>query len=219
MNIALGLVVTAGALLLTSVLAAGALRLQTLVRLFAASAWFLALLIAGIGWLHGDEHFYAIAVATVAFKAIVIPMLILHSARSAGVSGRLRSYLRPASTYFLLLGIIAFVLIGVHRSPFAAHTDVNYLLALAVALVLIGLFMMVVRRDILSQMLGFLTMENGVAAFSYATVSSLPVLIELGVVAAVTIGVFLMSFLSAHVQRLYGTEDTDVLRELTEDAL
>ncbi|MBI4433896.1 hypothetical protein HY632_03915 [Candidatus Uhrbacteria bacterium] len=206
----------AGTMLLTSMLAVASFRFRTLVRYFAISSLFLAALIAGIGYVHENEHLYPIALANVCFKVILIPMLILRAARASGASERLRSYLRPASTYFVLLGILAFVFVAVRRSPFFGHVDPGYLLSLAVALVLMGLFMMIARRDVLSQMLGFLIMENGIAMFSYATVSSLPILIELGIFVTVTVGALLMSFLSKHVRQLYGTEDTDMLRELTD---
>jgi hydrogenase-4 component E len=217
MNITLLNTMFAGAALMMAIHAVGSLRLRTLVRSFAISSFFLALLIAGIGYAHGNEHLYLIAAANVGFKVVLIPLLVVNAARASGASERLRAYLRPATTYFIILGILAFVLVGVQRSPFFAHADPGYLLYLAVTLVLMGLVMMIARRDVLSQMMGFLVMENGIATFSYATVSSLPILIELGIFVTVTVGVLLMSFLSSHVRQLYGTEDTDRLRELTDD--
>ncbi|MBI2483521.1 hypothetical protein HYV74_05090 [Candidatus Uhrbacteria bacterium] len=206
----------AGVVLMTSMMAVATFRFRTLVRYFAISSFLLAVLIAGIGYVHANAHLYPIALANVCFKVILIPLLLLRAARASGASERLRSYLRPASTYAVLLGILVFVFVGIRRSPFFGLVDPGYLLYLAVSLVLMGFFMMIARRDVLSQILGFLIMENGIAMFSYATVSSLPILIELGIFVTVTVGALLMSFLSKHVQQLYGTEDTDMLRELTD---
>lgn len=216
MNLPLLNAAFAAACLMTAILAVTSLRLRTMVRYFAISSLFLSLLIAGIGLLHSSEHFYSIAVANFIFKTLAIPALIATAARKSGASKRLRAYLRPASTYAVLLLVLVFVLLGVHRSPFFTVADPGYLLYLAVALVLMGFVMMILRRDILSQIIGFLIMENGIAMFSYATVNSLPVLIELGIFATVTVGVLLMSILSHHVRLLYGTEDTDQLRSLTD---
>lgn len=216
MNIALLNAAFAGACLMVTMLTVVSLRLRTMVRYFALSSLFLSLLIAGIGFAQESEHLYSIAAANFFFKTLIIPWLIVMAARRSSASGRLRAYLRPASTLFILLVVFAFVFAGVQRSPFFTTTDPGYLLHLAVSLVLIGFFMMIIRRDILSQIVGFLVMENGIAMFSYATVNSLPVLIELGIFATVTVGVLLMSILSHHVRLLYGTEDTDMLRELVD---
>ena len=216
MDIALLNSALAGACLLMTMLTVVSLRLRTMVRYFALSSLFLSALIAGIGFAQESEHLYSIAAANFLFKTVIIPWLIVMAARRSGASERLRAYLRPASTFFLLLIVFAFVLAGVQRSPFFTTTDPGYLLHLAVSLVLIGFLMMILRRDVLSQVIGFLVMENGIAMFSYATVNSLPVLIELGIFATVTVGVLLMSMLSHHVRLLYGSEDTGMLRELTD---
>lgn len=206
----------AGAVMMTAILSIVSLRLRTMVRYFALSSFFLSALIAGIGEANANEHLYSIALANLCFKTIIIPALILYAAKKSGASERLRAYLRSSSTYFVLLLVLALVLVGVQRSPFFTAVDPGYLLYLATSLVLLGLCMMIIRRDILSQMVGFLIMENGIAMFSYATVNSLPILIELGIFVTVTVGVLLMSVVSRHVRLLYGTEDTAMLRELVD---
>ena len=79
-----------------------------------------------------------------------------------------------------------------------------------------GFAMMILRKDVLSQLLGFLVLENGIAAFSLSALGGIPVAIEFGVYSAVLIGAILMATLSGRVQQLFGTHDTSRLSELTD---
>ena len=127
---------------------------------------------------------------------------------------RLPSLLRPATTYLTVLALIAAVTAAVLRSPFTVNADPHYLLFVGVFMVIIGFSMMIVRRDLTSQVIGFLIMENGVAAFSFAVVRDLPFLVELGILMTLTFGIVLMGTVSGRVRKLYDTENTQAMREL-----
>lgn len=208
--------VLAGAMLVAAVRAAGALRLFSLMRAYAASALFLAGLVAGLGVVRHQPELYWLAAVSVALKVFLIPRLILGMAARAGMSMRLSSRFRPASTYLAILALIAVAATVALRSPFAAGADPAYLLAAAPAVSVVGFAMMILRRDLLSQIVGFLVLENGVAAFSVAVTRDFPFLVELSFLALLTVGTVLMGILSRRVRELYGTESTQSLRELVD---
>ncbi len=216
MSIALLNAIFAAAALASAVAAAGAFRLRSLVRAYAAAALFLGLLIAGLGAARHEPQLYWLAAASIALKVVIIPLIMIRAAERAGMAMRLSSYLRPASTYLVILALVAGVTFAAIRSPFAAGADPKYLLIIAVAMAAVGFSMMIMRRDLLSQVTGFLVMENGIAAFSIAVVRDLPFLVELGILMTLTISVVLMGTVSKRVRELYGTESTQALRELTD---
>ena len=90
------------------------------------------------------------------------------------------------------------------------------LLPISVGVVFVGMVMMILRKDLISQMVGFLVLENGIAAFSLSALGGVPVAIEFGVYSAVLIGAILMATLSHRVQELFGIHDTSHLSELTD---
>jgi len=88
------------------------------------------------------------------------------------------------------------------------------LLFVALALILLGFLVLIVRRDLYSQIIGFLTIENGIAAFAVVAIGGAPFLMEMGIFAVIAGGVVLMAILSGQVHALYRSHDTDTLRDL-----
>ena len=202
-----------GAAVLTTV----SFRLRAMLRAYALSAIFLALLSVSVGLRQGLEDPYVFALATVLLKVIAIPMFLFALARRSGAPLRLQSYVRAASMMFIagLLGVVTFSL-SVRAATVVPSSIPPSFLMVAIYLILLGFAMMILRRDILSQIVGFLTLENGISMIAIITVGNLPLFIELGVFSAVAVSTGIMSHLFRRIQHQYGTPDTSLLRELVE---
>lgn len=198
---------TAGLILFTLVMMSKP-RLPAMIRHFAFASLFLAGLIVTTSLLRGDTHGLYAALGTTLLKVLAIPLILLATAERTGASMQLRFAVRPAGTYFLL---IAFLL-----GAFALTRTFPGMPFVALALLVIGFLLMVVRRDLYSQIIGFLTMENGIAAFGVLAVGGIPLIIETGILLTVAAGAVIMATVSRHVQETYATGDTDRLTELTE---
>lgn len=204
----------AGGMLFAGVLTAIVLRFQLMVRLYAVASFCLAALTFGFALQHGVNHLLIAAAATLVIKVILIPSIVTRMAVRVGASMRLASTLRPTTTLFLVIGMLFLVLFNIQQSAFFETVEPSYALFVSVSMVLIGFLMMILRRDIYSEIIGFLTLENGIALFGIATIGSGPVLVEIGIFSVILIGAVLMSLLSRRVCELYGTQSTDPLREL-----
>ena len=84
----------------------------------------------------------------------------------------------------------------------------------AISMVILGVMKMVVNRNILSQIIGLLVLENGLALFTLVTIKTFPILIEMGIFIITLISVFILSELGASIRRLHGSLDTEELRNL-----
>lgn len=204
----------AGGLLLAGVLTAMTLRLQLMLRLYAIASLCLAALTVGLALEHGTNHLLIAAAATLLIKVILIPSIVGRMVKRVGASMRLISSLRPTTTLFLVVAVLCLVLFNIRQSAFFETVDPSYVLFVSVSLLLIGFLMMILRRDIYSEIIGFLTLENGIALFSIATIGSGPAFVEIGIFSVILIGAVLMTLLSRRICELYGTENTDTLREL-----
>ena len=209
--------ILAGGLLGATILTMMSFRLRTMLRSYAFAAVFLALFSVSIGLRHGGEHLYIFGLATILLKSILIPQFLLSLARTSGAPKRLQSFVRAASTFFIaaLLCGLAF-LMHTRAVTLLPSSLPHEFLMIPISLVLLGFAMMILRRDILSQMTGFLTLENGISIIAVLTVGSLPMFIELGVFSALTVSTLLMSHLFRRVQELYGAPDSSLLNELVE---
>ena len=74
---------------------------------------------------------------------------------------------------------------------------------------------MIIRRDLYSQMIGFLTLENGIAAFAVVALGGVSFFTEMGIFAVIATGVLLMAVLSRKVHELYRSQDTVRLQDLS----
>lgn len=183
-------------------------RLPAMIRHFALASLCLAGLTVTASLLRGDVHGLYAAGGAVLIKVILIPAILMTTARRTRASMQLRFIIRPAGSYFVLL----FALLA----AFALTRAFSGIPFIALALVVTGFMLMAIRRDLYSQIIGFLTMENGIAAFAVLAIGGIPLIIEAGILLTVTAGSIVMATVSKHVQDTYATGDTDLLTELTE---
>lgn len=209
-----------GATLFFAVMLFGKFRLPALMRYYALSSFSLACLVFAVdkGSLAGEEaeHLWLFALVTAIIKAVFIPWIIMSIARRSGAQMRLQSYIRPAPSYFIAFALLLVTLVFVKHAPVLPFVHLRAALFIAISFILLGLALMVIRRDLYSQVTGFLVLENGIALLSVVTIGGLPTLIEFGLFFLVTVAALIMSMLSKQVHELYGSEDTEQLRELTD---
>jgi hydrogenase-4 component E len=128
----------------------------------------------------------------------------------------LASFLRPASSYLLALGILVVTFFAVKQISSLGAVQYPSLLYASVALIALGLATMIVHRNVFSQIIGLLIIENGIAVFVLVTVESLPLFIEMGVFLVTIASAFILATLSSRIREFYGSTDTEKLRNLTE---
>ena len=92
----------------------------------------------------------------------------------------------------------------------------SVLLYTSVALIVLGIALMIIKRNIFSEIVGLLVVENGIAVFVLATVGSLPLMIEFGIFSVTVATAYILALLSAQISELHGSSDTEDLRELIE---
>jgi hydrogenase-4 component E len=167
--------------------------------------------------LHRDwtAHLLLLAVGTIVVKAIVLPRFLLWAIREASV----RREEEPVVGYVgsLLLGALG-VAIGfavAERLPLT-HLQVRLLVPVALATIIFGLIVLTSRRKALSQVVGYLMLENGIYLFGITEAVRSPVLVELGILLDVFVGVFIMAIVVFHISREFDSIDSRQLTELAE---
>ncbi len=200
------------------VLLFGRARSYAMVRYYALSSLSIAGIAFGLSFLFEAEkiHLWIFAVVTILIKTIMVPMVIRYAQRKHKDLISAPSFLKPASSYFVIVAILGVTFFVMQHTPIVGIVEFDTLLYVSIALIGIGLATMIVHRNILSQVLGLLTMENGVTVFTLVTVKSLPLVVELGVFAIIVASAFILSILGARIREFHGSTDTEKLRSLTE---
>ncbi len=202
------------------VLLFGRLRLKAIVAYYALSSLAIAGLAFSLAQLIPAEknHLLIFAISTIVIKCLAVPYIIKLAERRQRQTASLESFLRPAASYFLAILLLAVVFFIIYQSGITATMEFGALIYSAVALFVLGLATMLIHRNVFSQIIALLVLENGIAIFTLATVRSLPLYIEAGVFFVTITTALVLSLLSSRVKGLYGSVDTDQLRNLTEQS-
>ena len=187
--------VLAGALLLLSFILLYQVRLSTLINVFAVHASVLAGSVAWQAYIQDATHLYVTAMIALLFKAVIIPVSLkriiykLRIHRTVEIIGGVRL------TMLLGMMLTALALVVMLPATTASSPLDREDLAFALAIILLGLLMMVTRRNAVSQIIGFMSLENGLV-LAAAGANGMPLVVEISIafsilIAFIVIGIFL----------------------------
>ena len=195
----------------------GSRWLQGYLIAFAAQSWLIALLSTAVAYYGDFPELYIIAALTALFRGLVLPYLLLRIVRRLNVDRELHERLAPSSSLVVgaMLVVFAFV-VSSHLGQSLGLTGSVAILALTVMLSmkLIGFLMLVVRSEVLSQVLAILVLENGIFLGSQILVPGMPVLIELVILFDLLVVVACFGVLVRYLIVHAGTSSTRELRRL-----
>jgi hydrogenase-4 component E len=187
--------VLAGALLLTSFMLLYQDRLSGLINIYTLHAVILSLSVAWQAYYQDAHHLYLTAGIAAIFKALIIPFSLRRIIKRLRIHRTVEVVGGVGIT--MLIGIFLVALSLVVMLPATASADPlsREDIAFALAIVLLGLLMMVTRRNVVSQIIGFMSLENGLV-LAAAGANGMPLVVEISVafsilIAFIVIGIFL----------------------------
>jgi len=194
-------------------------RLATCIRLFAFQSLLLALLPVGGEIALGEWpslHAYLVTAAAAGLKVIGIPYMLMRILRSGEIHKEVEPFIGfTASVLLGALTIVAsFALSSRLTLPVPPMSDL--VLPAALSTILIGLLTLVTRVTAITQVVGYLLLENGIFTFGLMLLKQTPLLVELGILLDVFVGVFIMAIVVYHIRREFDHMDTHLLDELKE---
>ena len=194
-------------------------RLSAYIRIFAAQSFLLALLPTALQFQPTQvlgAHAIGITAGTIVFKVVVIPRILLRLLRSGEIHVEIEPFLGfTASVLFGgVITIASFGLAGHLLLPVEPVTDL--ILPVALATVLIGLLILVSRLKAITQVLGYLVVENGVFAFGLLLLEQMPGMVEMAILLDLFVAVFIMGIVVYHIRREFDHMDTHLLDALKE---
>jgi hydrogenase-4 component E len=185
----------AGGLVLVSLLLLYQDRMFSLLRFFAGHAVVLSLAVAWQAMVQGQPELYITAAIALVFKGIAIPLVLYRIVVRLGIHRELERVVGVGLTMLVGIGLIALALIVILPLTSAADPYAREDLAFALSVVLLGLLMMITRRNAVSQVVGFMSIENGLILAATGA-KGMPLVVEISVafsilIAFIVIGVFL----------------------------
>jgi hydrogenase-4 component E len=172
---------------------------------------FLPLFVAAESFSH---RMIFLSILTISIKGIVFPWLLLRTLRAVGVNREMEPFVGYTQSLIVGIGLLGLAMWLAGRLPLPFASRSALMVPLSFFTIMIGLFVIIGRRKALTQILGYLVMENGIYAFGLAFAHQAPLLVELGTLLDVFMAVFVMGITIFHINREFDHIDTDLLSSL-----
>ena len=185
----------AGGLVLVSFMMLYQDRLSALINLLALHALVLSLAVAWQAWIQDAPELIITAVTALGFKAIAIPLALQRMIKRLGIHREIEPVVGISATMLAGIGLVALALVVMLRTTASAAPLAREDIALALSVILLGMLIMVTRRNAVSQVAGFMSLENGLVLAATGA-QGMPLVVEISVafsilIAFIVIGIFL----------------------------
>ncbi len=161
-------------------------------------------------------HLIMITGGMIVAKGIAIPWLLTGAVRKAEIKREVEPFIGYVST--LLLGAVFTALAFVFAAKLPLDPEHQGLLFVpaSIATLLTGFLVLTTRRKAISQVIGYLILENGIFIFGLLLTTAMPVMVEAGVLLDLLVGIFIMGIIINHISREFSSIDTSRLTTLKE---
>jgi hydrogenase-4 component E len=161
------------------------------------------------GW-HGP----ALAIGAAVLKGIVIPRLLQKAMRDVNIRQEVEPYVGFLPSLFLGAAGTGLALVFAGSLPLAPEHVGTLIVPAALATFLTGFLVLTTRRKAITQVVGYLLLENGIFVFGLLLLDAMPMMVEIGVLLDLFVGIFVMGILMNHIRDEFSSLDTELLAEL-----
>lgn len=192
-------------------------RIYSLIHLFTWQGLFLSVNTAIVGYVAGRHHLYISSLLTLSLKVVLLPYILHVLIVRLHIRKEVETVVNIPMT--MLIGI-ALVIFSYHlTSPVRELSTLitRSTLAVALATVMIGLLMMITRRHAVTQIIGFLAMENGLFFAATSATYGMPLVVELGVALDILIAAFIFGIFFFHIHTTFDSLDVEQMARLKEE--
>jgi hydrogenase-4 component E len=181
---------------------------------FSGQSIALAATTAMTAYFTRDWQLYAVAAILFLLKGVGIPILLVRMDRRFGAERELEPYVNTSTS--LLIGGLLVVLAYMVTRPLAALSQLPTRagLPLAMGLIFVSLFVIISRKKALTQVIGFLMLENGIALLAVLATYGIPIILEMGVFLDALMGFLVMQIFVYKIHDTFESIDVDQLTRL-----
>lgn len=156
------------------------------------------------------------AVAAISLKGIVIPAIMIKAMRDVQIKKEVEPLLGllPSTILGAVLTASVFLVFSIKNGT--GEGNVSLIIPTSIATVLSGFILLTTRFKALSQVLGYLVLENGIYIFSLLLVEAIPMVVEMGMLLDLFVSIFIVSIITNHINRAFSSLDTRKLTALKE---
>ncbi len=200
----------AGGLVLVSFMMIYQDRLYAMLNIFALHAIVLAFSVGWQAYIQDAPHLYITAAIAIVFKGIIIPVSLHRIIERLGIHREIETVVGIGPTMLFGIGLVALSMAVMLRVTAEADRLAREDVALALSVVLLGLLMMVTRRNAVSQVVGFMSLENGLILAATGA-KGMPLVVEMSVAFSVLIAFIIIGIFLFRIRERFDTVDVKAL--------
>jgi hydrogenase-4 component E len=200
----------AGGLVLVSFVLLYQDRLYSLLNVYAAHAFVLALSVAWQAFIQDAPHLYVTALIALVFKAIVIPVALRRIVVQLGIHREIETVVGIGLTMLAGIALVALSMVVMLRVTSESTPIAREDLAFALAVVLLGLLIMVTRRNAVGQVVGFMSLENGLVLAATGA-KGVPLVVEISIAFSILIAFIVIGIFLFRIRERFDTVDVQAL--------
>jgi hydrogenase-4 component E len=208
----------AGGLVLVSFMMLYQDRLYALLNVFALHAVVLAFSVGWQAYIQDAPHLYITAVIAIIFKGVIIPVVLHRIIQRLGIHREIETVVDVGPTMLFGIGLVALSMVVMLRVTAEADRLAREDVALALSVILLGLLMMVTRRNAVSQVVGFMSLENGLVLAATGA-NGMPLVVEMSVAFSILIAFIVIGIFLFRIRERFDTIDVQALDRFRGDQL
>jgi hydrogenase-4 component E len=202
----------AGSLVLVSLLELYQDRLYALLNIYALHAVVLAASVAWQAFIQDAPHLYITAAIALIFKAMIIPVALHRIIVRLGIHREIEKVVGVGVTMLAGMALVALAMVVMLRVTKEADPLAREDLAFALSVVLLGLLMMVTRRNAVSQVVGFMSLENGLVLAATGA-KGMPLVVEISIAFSILIAFIVIGIFLFRIRERFDTVDVQILSD------
>ncbi|NUR71693.1 MAG: hypothetical protein HOU81_12800 [Hamadaea sp.] len=203
-----------GLFLLTAVGVLWRREVSALITLLTAQGLMLTGIAVVLATRHRSAEAFAIALGIGLLKAGVVPWMLRRVRRQVPAARETRPLVNVSASLIAAAGLTLVAYAAAKPLVALAPSASAHATPVGIAVVLLGFFLAATRQRAISQIIGVLLIDNGVAAVAFLATGGVPLIVELGVSADLALAVLVLQILTSRLHQAFGPTDLDELREL-----
>jgi hydrogenase-4 component E len=192
-------------------------RILSLINLFAWQGAVLALSTFVVAWSTAQHHLYYSAGLTLLLKVILLPWLLHRLIRRLNVRWDVETLINIPTTMLVGIALVIFAFNLAAPISQLAEGITRGLIGIALASVLLSMLMMLTRRKAVSQVVAFLSLENGLFFAATSATQGMPLVVELGIALDVLVATFIFGIFFFQIRETFDSLDITHMEKLKDD--
>ncbi len=191
-------------------------RLYFSIKIYALQSFFVALSILSIGIFSSSFDLYVSSFLTLVIKSFIIPFALFKTIDEMKIKREIKAFVNITNSLLIISAIIIFTFLLTRYIHIGSGAIAKEIFPISLSIIFIGAFIMVSRQKPITQLIGFLTLENGIMLVATSVTYGMPLIIEIGIFFDVIVGASMASLIIHHINHDIDDMDENSLSNFKE---